>query len=73
MAPLLEKYLEKCKKVWGRIPNFISVDHANRHSSTYGGIKLYEIIKKLNKEPVRAYYADETVFKAVETAKGEPD
>ncbi len=61
-GPLLEKYLDKkCIPKWKRIPNFINVDHANRHSSVYKGIKLGDLIKKLNENPAWKYYSDETV------------
>lgn len=64
-GPLLEKYLDKCIGIWKRVPNFISVDHANRHKSIYGGIELYDLIKKLNKRPVKDFYADQTVYNAI--------
>ncbi len=61
-GPLLEKYVnDVCLTKWKRVPNFISVDHANRQSSVYGGIELGEIIKNLNKNPAWKYYSDETV------------
>jgi len=62
-GPLLQKYVDEvCIPKWGRVPNFISVDHANRHGSVYGGIKLGDYINELNQRPRKDYYADETVY-----------
>jgi hypothetical protein len=61
-GPILEEYLDKkCLPLWKRIPNFINIDHAHRHSSVYGGIELGDLIKKLNKNPAWKYYSDESI------------